>query len=246
MEKIRIITVVLLMSLGLSLEARAQGSRLLRFSEPVQVVDTVRFDGGAIQLRYPFENVSGKTVTVLEVHSTCGCFTGEVVKRSLKPGEKTVLKATLDPHSLYGPQKRHLTVLATDGEGQEVLSSVTVEGYVLRDESLGEIRYAEHLGRGLRTDASFAWLTLDKFGDYVFSFPLYNDTDREMTVRVEGPSRVKRYGSPLTLAPHTRGDVRGEYRRPWWKRKGANVSETLTINVDGEAVAPLQIRGTIK
>ena len=114
MEKTRIIT-LLLLSLGLSLEAGAQGGRLLRFSEPVQVVDTVRFDGGAIQLRYPFENVSGKTVTVLEIHSTCGCFTGEVAKRSLKPGEKSVLKATLDPHSLYGPQKRHLTVLATAG-----------------------------------------------------------------------------------------------------------------------------------
>ena len=91
MEKIR--TIAILLCLCLPLAAGAQGSALLRFSEPEQAVDTVRFDSGAITLRYPYENVSGKTVTILEVHSTCGCFTGEVDTRSLRPGGKGVLVA---------------------------------------------------------------------------------------------------------------------------------------------------------
>jgi hypothetical protein len=242
MEKYRILT-VLALCLGLCVEAGAQGSRLLRFAEPQQAVDTVRFDGGALTLRYPFENVSGKAVTVLEVHSTCGCFTGEVGKRSLKPGEKAVLTAVFDPKSLYGDQTRHLTVVASDGT-DTVLSSVTVKGYVLRDESEGRIRYAEDLGRGLRTDTPVNALTRDRFGDYMFSIPLYNDTDREMTVKVKASRRVKLY-APATIPARSRADLRGEYN-PRRKRRGAEVTETLTITVNGAEAKPLQIRGKIQ
>lgn len=241
MEKTRTIA-VLLLSLCLPLAAGAQGSALLRFMQPEQAVDTVRFDGGAVTLRYPFENVSGKTVTVLEVHSTCGCFTGEVDVRSLRPGGKGVLVAVFDPKSLYGDQTRHLTVVATDGT-DTVLGSVTVKGYVLRDESEGRIRYAEDLGQGLRTDSSVNPLTLDAFGDFVFSIPLYNDTDGEMTLKVTAPRRVKLY-APATIPARSRADLRGEYDA-LWKRLGTEVTETLTITVNGVETAPLQIKGML-
>ena len=168
MEKIR--TIAILLCLCLPLAAGAQGSALLRFSEPEQAVDTVRFDSGAITLRYPYENVSGKAVTILEVHSTCGCFTGEVDTRSLRPGGKGVLVAVFDPKSLYGDQTRYLTVVTSDGT-DNVLSSIAVKGYVLRDESEGKIRYAEDLGQGLRTDTSVNALAWDSFGDFAFSRP---------------------------------------------------------------------------
>ena len=241
MEKIRTIAVILL-GLCLPLAVGAQGSALLRFEKAEQAVDTVRFDGGAVTLRYPFENVSGKTVTVLEVHSTCGCFTGEVEARSLVPGAKGVLTAVFDPKSLYGDQTRHLTVVASDGT-DTVLSSVTVKGYVLRDESEGRIRYAEDLGQGLRTDSSVNALTLDGFGDFVFSIPLYNDTDEEMTLRITAPRRVKLY-APATIPARSRADLRGEYDA-LWMRLGTEVEETLTINVNGVETKPLQIRGKI-
>jgi len=241
MEKTRIITAVLL-SLGLCLQAGAQGSGLIRFQNAEQSVDTVRFDGGAITLRYPFENVSGKTVSVLEVHSTCGCFTGEVSTRVLAPGAKAVLTAVLDPHSLYGDQDRHLTVVTSDGS-QTLLSSVSAKAYVLRDQSEGQIRYAEDLGQGLRTDTAVNRLSLDHFGDYEFSIPLYNNTDREITLEVKGPKRVKLY-APATIGPHSRADLRGQYNA-LWKKRGSQVLESLQIIVDGAPVKPLQIKGTL-
>lgn len=241
MEKSRIITIFL--CLALCLGAQAQDGRLLRFSKPQQEVDTVRFDSGALTLRYPFENVSAKSVTVLEIHSGCGCFTGEVKPRVLAPGQKAVLTAVFDPKSLYGDQTRHLTVVSSDGENT-VLSSVSVKGYVLRDASEGEIRYAEDLGGGLRTDTSVNALVKDSFGDYVFSLPLYNDTDREMKIEVKAPSRFKLF-VPEILAPHTREDLRGQYDA-LWKRRGSQVLETLIITVDGAPVTPLQIKGTIE
>ena len=240
MEKTRIIA-LLLLSLGLQVQAWAQGG-LVRFAQPEQTVDTVRFDSGAITLRYPFENVSGKTVTVLEVHSNCGCFTGEVKNRVLAPGAKTVLTAVFDPHSLYGDQTRYLTVVTSDGQ-ETVLSSISAKGYVLRDQSEGQIRYAEDLGHGLRTDTTVNALKKDRFGDYVFSIPLYNDTDREITLTVKAPFRVKLY-APATIAPHSRADLRGQYNARW-KRHGSQVDGTLQITVDGAPVTPLHFKGTL-
>lgn len=242
MEKTRILLITLL-SLGLCMQARAQEGALVRFTAPVLTVDTVRFDSGAHSLRYPFQNVSGKTVTVLEVHSNCGCFTGEVSRRVLAPGEKAVLDAVLDPKSLYGPVDRSLTIVTTDG-GETILSSVSVKGYVLRDQSEGEIRFAEDLGRGLRTDASEILLSRDGFGDYVFSIPLYNDTDRPVNLEVEASGRRLTLYAPETIAPHSREDLRGVYDA-LWKRRGSEVKESLRILVDGEEAAPLLIRGTI-
>ena len=240
MEKIR--TIAILVCLCLPLAAGAQGSALLRFQHPEQAVDTVRFDSGAITLRYPFENVSGKTVTILEVHSTCGCFPGEVDTRSLRPGGKGVLVAVFDPKSLYGDQTRYLTVVTSDGT-DNVLSSIAVKGYVLRDESEGKIRYAEDLGQGLRTDTSVNVLAWDSFGDFAFSIPLYNDTDEEMTLEVTAPRRVKLY-APATIPARSRVDLRG-VDDARWTRLGTEVQETLTINVNGVAAAPLQIKGTL-
>ena len=218
MEKIR--TIAILLCLCLPLAAGAQGSALLRFSEPEQAVDTVRFDSGAITLRYPYENVSGKAVTILEVHSTCGCFTGEVDTRSLRPGGKGVLVAVFDPKSLYGDQTRYLTVVTSDGT-DNVLSSIAVKGYVLRDETEGKIRYAEDLGQGLRTDTSVNALAWE----------------------ISAPRRVKLY-APATIPARSRADLRGVYDARW-KRLRTEVQETLTITVNGVATAPLHIKGTL-
>ena len=117
-------SILSVLCLGLFLEAGAQEGRLLKFTEPEQQVDTVRFDSGTVTLYYPFKNVSGKDVIILEVHSGCGCFTGETDKRTLAPGASAVLKASFNPATLHGAQNRHLTLVATDGT-DTVFSSVS-------------------------------------------------------------------------------------------------------------------------
>lgn len=199
MEKFRIILSVL--CLGLFGEAGAQEGRLLLFAEPERRVDTVRFDSGAVTLSYPFKNVSGKEVTILEVHSGCGCFTGETDKRVLAPGASALLKASFNPASLHGAQNRHLTVVASDGT-DTVLSSVSVSGFVLRDQTEGQIRFPEDLGLGLRTDVSVNALRRDEFYDYVFSIPLYNDSDEPLQLEVSAILRfLERVRNPQQTGP---------------------------------------------
>ena len=242
METRRILLLTLaLLGAGLCAGARGTG-RLLRFDAPQQEVDTVRYDSGDQTLVYPFENVSSKTVSILEIHSTCGCFTGEVRRKVLAPGERTELVATLSPRSLYGPQKRYLTVVATDGE-ETVISSVGVSGYVLRDLSEGQIRYAEDLGRGLRTDTSVNPIRKDAFGDYVFSIPLYNDTDRDIRLKVYASRRLT-VRVPEVIPAHTRVDLRGQFD-PRGREEGSDIRKLLLLRTEDGFAAPLLLVGTL-
>lgn len=235
-----ILLILLVLGPGLAAPAR-EGGPLLRFIDAEQSVDTVRFDAGVRMLHYRFENLSDKPVTILEVHSTCGCFTGKAAATVLAPGAASELIATLDPKSLHGDQRRHLTVVSTDGEAT-LLNSVTVTGFVLRDESEGEIRFAEHLGQGLRTDTVGNTLLRDSFGDYVFTIPLYNDTDDTVRILCVGSWRMRlRY--PAEIPPRSRVDLRGTCRPGWPKRDA--VEEILHIVVNGTPVTPVFVRGTI-
>ena len=241
MEMRRFILICLLV-LGPGLAALAgEGRLLLRFDKPEQSVEPVRFDAGVRTLRYTFENVSDKTVFILEVHSTCGCFTGETAKKRFAPGELGEIVATLDPRSLHGEQKRHLTIVTSDGD-ETVLNSLEVSVNVLRDETEGQIRYAEDLGMGLRTDTVGNRLLKDGFGDYVFSIPLYNDTDETVRIECRGSWRMILH-CPVELAPRSRADLRGSYF-PHFRRPG-DVDEVLEVKVNGETVTPLHVRGTL-
>jgi len=228
--------------LGLFAGAKAQGVRLLKFTDPERNLGTLRFDSGKRTLEFPFENVSGKTVNILEVRSSCGCFSGEISQKLLKPGAKGVLKAVFDPSTLYGDQNRHLTILATDSQNK-ILSSITVKAYVQRDESEGKIRFAEDLGANLRSDTSEYSLKKDKEGDFMASFPLYNDSTQPMKLSLSKPMRLKVYG-PGEIAPQSRIDLIVKYR-PFFKKKGSEIRETLGIKVNGEKVSSIIIKGKI-
>jgi len=233
--------IFVMLCLGGFWAAGAQEHKLLGFEERTVNLDTLRYDADSVAVAYWCTNLGDKPVTILEVHSTCGCFTGEASRRVIGPGKRAVVKAWFKPRSLHGPQHRHLTVVATDGT-EQVLSSLSVKAYVLRDQSEGEIRFPEELGAGLRTDVPSCQLERDRQGDYLLRIPLYNDTDEPVRVEVTGPSRLRLF-VPETIGPRERRDIRGLYNARWMRR-GRTVSDTLRIRVNGAPVRPVEFHRT--
>jgi len=229
--------ILMFLCLGCALAAGAQTHKLLEFETREVNLDTLRFDADSVQILFKAVNVADKPVTILDVHSSCGCFTGSASHKAIAPGASAVVLAWFKPRSLHGEQNRHLTVVATDGTDQ-VLSSLTAKAYVLRDQSEGEIRFAEALGEGVRTDMLRIPLELDRQGDYVLRLPLYNDTDSPVTIEVTGPSRLKLY-APAVIGPRSREDVRGIYNARWLRR-GREVREKLQVKVNGVPVTPIE------
>jgi len=233
---IRKITLMIL-CFGLLVSARAQNRSYLEFSPKEVNLDTIRFDADSVLLHFVAKNVSGKPITILEVHSSCGCFTGEASRKAIGPGESSEVKAWFKPRSLHGKQNRHLTVVATDGESQ-VLSSLTAKAYVLRDQSEGEIRFPDYLGEGVRTDRLSYMIEMDRQGDFVLRVPLYNDTDTPVDVKVSGPERLKIFSPEKTIGPHSREDIRGVYNAKWIKR-GTEITDSLQVLVNGKKVTTI-------
>lgn len=228
----------MILCLGLVFSSGAQTRKLLEFSPGVKSLDTLRFDADSVLIIYTATNVSDKPVTILDVHSSCGCFTGSASHKAIAPGASATVRAWFKPRSLYGDQNRHLTVLATDGTDQ-LLNSLTVRAYVLRDQTEGEIRFSQDLGGGLRTEALRVGLTRDGAGDYLLRIPLYNDTDAPMELELTGPRRLRLF-APKVIAPRSREDVRGIYNARGLRR-GREVREKLQIKVNGTEVLPLEI-----
>ena len=206
-------------------------------------MDTVRFDAGPLTLKYVCENIAEKPVTILEVRSQCGCFTADFPKKAINPGEKAVVTARFDPHTLFGSQKRHLTVVATNGDYRK-FNTLTLTGYVKRDQSEAEIRYPVLLAKGLRSDVATVGFRLRKAGEKpVRTLTLFNDTSAAMHIEARGSKRLT-VTSPAVIEPATRVEI--VLLLDTTGMPSGSFEEILTIFVEGKKMAQVPLRGIIQ
>lgn len=230
------------MLLAGTVSARGTG-RLLKFDPSVVRIDTVRYDGGPVKVTFVCTNISDKPVVILDVRSQCGCFTADVPKKSIAPGAKAKVVATFNPHTLFGDQKRHLTVVATNGDYKR-FNTITLECYVKQDKSESEILYPVLLAPGLRTDVAVLGFRLRSAGEKpVRNLVLYNDTDAAIALVSSAGSRVcaqvpdeiparSRIEVPVML--DTKGLPPGDFE------------EILTLKVKGTDLVKIPLKGRIK
>ncbi len=224
--------------------ATGDNPRILRFSPNVIDVDTIRFDGGGVTVRFVCENIADKPVTILDVHAQCGCTVPSFPRKPIGPGKTAVVEVTLNPETLFGAQKRHLTVVATNGDYRK-FNTLTVTGYVQRDQSEAEIRFPVLLGEGLRTELETVALRLRKAGEKVNrTLVLYNDSDREISLSWKGSLRIKGSLSSRTLAPGERARLSITYNTRWMR--SGNFTDSVRMFVDGREVKCVKLSGTIE
>lgn len=196
---------LLIICMGLAAAVTAAASSpLLRFDPTVIETGTVRFDGGRKTFRFTFTNIADKPVSVMSVQAQCGCTIPHFDNKPVQPGKTGWIDVDLDPEGLYGEQKRHLTVVSTNGDYFR-FNTITLHGYVERDQTEGEIRYPYELGNGLRTDNRMLTMKLSPEGDNTIDFPLYNDTDKSVRVSIGGSWRIS--AKEIVIAPRSREDM---------------------------------------
>ena len=234
---------LLLGSLRLASAAEDQ-PRLLQFAQPVVEVGTVRFDAGKVAASFECENIASEPVTILEVRSQCGCVVAEFSRKALKPGEKTVIRAVLDPSGTYGEQKRYLTVVATNGSYRR-LNTLQMHGYVQRDQTESEIRFPCHIGGGLRTELCTVGLRRRTAGEQIRrSVVLYNDSDAPMRLSWKAGRRVKGSWKKTSLAPGERTTL--EFVYDTRGLSAGDYTDELQFFLGKKRLGAVELKGTIE
>lgn len=82
--------------------APATNPRLLHFEEPVKNLGKVAETDGTVKLRFEYTNIADREVTLLDVHTQCGCARPEFSRKPVKPGGKGTVEVTFDPKDRYG------------------------------------------------------------------------------------------------------------------------------------------------
>lgn len=90
--------------------------RFLRFDPASVELGELRASQDSVCVNFKFENISEGKVAISDVVSQCSCTKAYFSKDTIPAGGKSSLRVTLYLKDLSGPQKRHLTVLSTNGE----------------------------------------------------------------------------------------------------------------------------------
>lgn len=90
-------------------------------------------------------------MTLLDVHTQCGCARPEFSRKPVKPGDKGIVEVTFDPKDRYGDFSIGLTVIAGNGNYRK-FNTLVVKGYVISRIPEAEIRYPYALSAALRAD----------------------------------------------------------------------------------------------
>ncbi len=223
-----ILTAVLLLP---SVLAEGEGTpRILRFEPAVIDIDTVRYDAGEIKVRFECVNISDKAVVIMDVRSQCGCLKPSFNSKSIAPGEKSYVDAVLDPKGLFADQKRHLTVIATNGDYRK-FSTLTITGYVDRGVSEEEVRYPYVLAEGLRSDQNTIGMRLSKRGDVpVREFTIYNGSSSVMKLDWTAEDRCVMAEVPDEIKPGESAKIKVSVKTRWLPSGTYQKSMKLMIN----------------
>lgn len=210
---------------------RGEGTpRILSFEPNVISIDTVRYDAGEITVRFECTNICDKPVAIIDVRSQCGCTRPSFGKASIAPGKKGYVDVLFDPHTLFADQKRHLTVVATNGEYRK-FSTLTITGYVDRGVSEEEVRYPYILAEGLRSDQNTIGMRLSKRGDVpVREFTIYNGSSSVMKLDWTAEDRCVMAEVPDEIKPGESAKIKVSVKTRWIPSGTYQKSMTLMIN----------------
>ena len=97
-------------------ESRAASvpSTRLVFAEKEHDFGRIR-DDKKVSWKFGFKNGAEAPVTILDVHSSCGCTTTNLAKKTFAPGEAGEIEAMFDPVSRQGKERKAITVKTDEG-----------------------------------------------------------------------------------------------------------------------------------
>lgn len=183
-------------------------ARILRFDEPARELGRVAEVDGQVKLRFEYTNIDSRPVTIVDVHTQCGCLKPTFSTKPVAAGERGVVEAVFDPKGRFGDFSIGLTVVATNGEWSKY-NTLTVKGYVISVVPEEEIRWPYALDGRLRGDVNAIGMRqlTRKSPVRDRSIKIFNATDKPMTLRYESGDRRVTVSGPDRIGPRAEAEV---------------------------------------
>lgn len=98
----------------------------LKWDQPQQVF-TPKPGEKTVTARYRFTNIGASSVSILDVHPSCGCTTATLAKKEYAPGESGEIEAKLNFAGHVGHQEKWIYVTTNTVGEEPTLLSLTVD-----------------------------------------------------------------------------------------------------------------------
>lgn len=100
-------------------------ARIVFSSEKTHDFGTIKEDGGAVSVEFPFVNDGDTPLVIISATASCGCTQPKYPTEPIKPGKKGVIKVTYLPQGRPGEFDKLIKVRTNAKNGKKVSLKIT-------------------------------------------------------------------------------------------------------------------------
>ena len=190
-------------------------------------------DGGEVEHKFTFTNLSGKPIVILDVATGCGCTTPNFSRKPVASGAKSEIVIVFDPMTRPGRFTKGVMVytsLSTNGIG------LSLEGNVLPRKKSLEEEYPFDLGNGVRITSNFHTFAYIGRGEKIEqSIGWVNISSKDATFRTVAKenSGMLTVDAPQVMKAGERGEFTLRYFVPKQSGRYGTLNDVLSMFVSG-------------
>ena len=213
--------------------------------QPDKALDKIKFDsytwnfgditedGGVVEHKFTFTNLSDKPVVILDVTTGCGCTTASYSRKPVMSGEQGDIVIVFDPMTRPGRFTKGAmiyTSASTNG------ISLTLEGNVIPRKKTLEEEYPFDLGQGVRITSNFHTFAYVGRGEKVEQrIGWVNTSTRDVTFKTiaKEHSGMLHLEAPSVMKAGARGEMVLGYHIPENSGRYGTLNDLLAMYVSG-------------
>lgn len=155
--------------------------------------------GARVKHEFTMVNRSGETLTIVNLHPSCGCTSGKANARVVAPGASAIVEAEMDTRNFVGLKSTILYVTMMTGSGREIEARLGVTSHILSELVLnpGAIEFGV-VARGGKAERE---LTIDRINAEGWRFTRMTSSSKALSARlVETARNGGNVGYALTVS----------------------------------------------
>ena len=191
-------------------------------------------DGGNVEHKFTFTNISSKPIVILDVTTSCGCTTPSYSRKPILSGEKGEIVVSIDPMNRAGHFSKVASVLTS---ASEQVINLAIEGTIEPRVKSIEEQYPFDIGEGIRLSSNFhafAYIGRGESAEQTIGWINTSKNDVKINFIEEQSSGLFTLDYPKVMPANQRGELKLTYSIPAKSDKYGTMNDVFEIDVNGK------------